>query len=63
MVGFCDREYYVELVFELVDGLWSDHAVDACQFVSEGDQRVVRRTAFGRCHDGVLLLFTVGEHY
>ncbi len=63
VVGFCDREYSTELVFELVDGLWSDHAVDACQFVSEGDQRVVHRTAFGRCHDGVLILFMVGENY
>jgi len=24
VVGFCDREYPVELIFELVDGLWSD---------------------------------------
>jgi hypothetical protein len=52
-----------ELIFELVDGFWRDHAIDACQFVSEGDQRVIGRTAFGCCHDGVLLLFTVGEHY
>jgi hypothetical protein len=40
MVGFCDREYPTELIFELVDGLWSDQAIEACQFVSEGDQQV-----------------------
>ncbi len=50
VVGFCDREYSTKLIFELVDGLWSDHAVEPCQFVSEGDQRVVRPIVFGRCH-------------
>ena len=27
MVGFCDREYPTELIFKLVNGLWSDHAL------------------------------------
>jgi hypothetical protein len=62
VVGFCDREYPAELIFELVDGLWSDHAVEACQFVSEGDQRVVRPIAFGRCHARILSFFSVGEN-
>ena len=56
VVGFCDREYSAELIFELVDGLWSDHAVEPCQFVSEGDQCVVRPIAFGHCHVCVLLV-------
>ncbi len=50
VVGFCDSEDPTQLIFELVDGLWSDHAVDTCQFVSERDQRVVRPIAFGRSH-------------
>ncbi len=61
MVGFCDREYFAELIFELVDGLGSDHTVESCQFVLEGDQRVVCPIAFGRCHIRVLLLVFVGE--
>jgi hypothetical protein len=61
MVGFCDREYTAELIFELVDSLGSDHTVEAWQFVSEGDQRVVRPIAFGRCHICILLLVSVGE--
>ena len=52
----------VNLVFELVDGLWSDHAMEACQFVLEGDQRAVRAIAFGRHHVCVLLLFLVDEN-
>ncbi len=62
MVGFCNREYPAELIFELVDGLWSDHAFEACQFFLEGDQRVVRPIAFGRHHARVLALFSVGEN-
>ncbi len=31
MVVFCDREYSTQLIFELVDGLRSDHAIEACQ--------------------------------
>ncbi len=61
MVGFCDREYPAELIFELVDSLGSDHTVEARQFVSEGDHRVLRPIAFGRCHIRVLLLVLVGE--
>ena len=61
LVGFCDREYSAEPVFQLVNGLWSDHAIEACQFVSEGDQRVVCPIAFGRCHGCVLLLVSVDE--
>ncbi len=62
MVGFCDREYPTEPIFEHVNGLWSDHAVEACQFVLEGDQRVVRSIAFGRRHVCVLSLFLAGEN-
>jgi hypothetical protein len=61
VVGFCDREYPTELIFKLVDGLGSDHTVEACQFVSEGDQCVVRPIAFGCCHIRILLLVSVGE--
>ena len=31
-----------DVVFELVDGLRRDHAVEACQFVAEGDECIVR---------------------
>jgi hypothetical protein len=62
VVGFCDREYSAELIFELVDGLWSDHAVQPCQFVSEGDQRVVRPLLLDIVmFVSFLLLFLVGE--
>ncbi len=61
MVGFCDREYPAELIFELVDGLGSDHTVEVCQFVLERGQRVVRPIAFGHCHIRILLLVSVGE--
>ena len=37
VVGLRDGEYSAELVFELVDGLRRDHAVEACQFVVEVD--------------------------
>ena len=61
MVGFCDHEYPTELIFKLVDSLWGDHAVEACQFVPEGDQRVVHPTVFGRCHGCIPMLVLVGE--
>ncbi len=35
-------EYSAELVFELVDSLQRDHAVEACQLVMEGDECIVR---------------------
>jgi hypothetical protein len=41
VVCFCDHEDPTELIFESVDSLWGDHTVEACQFVAEGDQRVV----------------------
>ncbi len=62
MVVFCNCEYPTELIFELVEGLWSDHVVEACQIVSEGDLHVVHPIAFGRCHVRVLSLFSVGEN-
>ena len=62
VVGFRDREYSAKLVFELVDGLRSDHTVEPCQFVSEGDQRVVCPIALGRRHGHGLLLFLVDEN-
>ena len=50
VVCFCNREDPAKLIFESVNGLRGDHAVEACQFVSEGDQRVVGCIAFGGCH-------------
>ncbi len=41
VVGLRHGEYSAELVFELVDGLRRDHAVEACQFVAEGDECIV----------------------
>jgi hypothetical protein len=37
VVGLRDGEYSAELVFEIVDVLWCDHTVEACQFVAEVD--------------------------
>ncbi len=37
VVGLCHGEDSAKLVFELVDGLWHDHAVETCQFVAEVD--------------------------
>lgn len=55
MVGICDREYLAELIFELVsNGLQSDHAIEACQLVAEGDQCVVHSITFGCCHSPIL---------
>jgi hypothetical protein len=42
VVGLRHGEYPSELVFELVDGLRRDHAVEVCQFVAEGDECMVR---------------------
>ena len=50
VMGFCNREYSTKLIFELVDGLWSDHAIEPGQFVSEGIQRIICLIACGRCH-------------
>ncbi len=50
VVHFSDREDHAKLIFESVDGLRSDHALEACQFVAEGDQRDVGCIAFGGCH-------------
>ena len=41
-MGLRHGEYSAELVFELVDGLRRDHAVEACQLVTEGDECIVR---------------------
>jgi hypothetical protein len=37
VVGLRHSEDTAELIFELVDGLRRDHAVEACQFVVEVD--------------------------
>ena len=37
VVGLCHGEDSAELIFELVDGLWRDHSIEACQFVAEVD--------------------------
>ncbi len=49
MVCFYNREDPAKLIFESINGLRGDHAVEACQFVMEGDQCVVGRIAFGGC--------------
>jgi hypothetical protein len=43
-------EQNTKLIFESVNGLWGDHAIEACQFVAGGDQHVVVHIAFGGCH-------------
>jgi hypothetical protein len=50
VVCFCNREDPAELIFESVDSLQGDHAIEACQFVAEVDQRVIGRIVFGGCH-------------
>ena len=42
VMGLRHGEYTAELVFELVDSLRRDHAVEACQLVAEGDEGIVR---------------------
>ena len=42
VVGLRRGEYSAKLVFELVNGLRCDHAIEACQFVAEGDECIVR---------------------
>ena len=42
VMGLRHGEYSTELVFELVDGLRRDHAVEACQLVMEGDECIIR---------------------
>jgi hypothetical protein len=46
---FCNREDPAELIFESVDSLRVDHAIEACQFVAEGDQ-LIGCITFGGCH-------------
>ncbi len=41
LVCFCNSKYPAELIFESVNGLPGDHAVEACQFVAKGNQPVV----------------------
>ncbi len=42
VMGLCHGEDSAKLVLEFVDGLRSDHAVGACQFVPELDEHIVR---------------------
>ena len=42
VVGLRHSEYSAKLIFELVDGLRRDHSIEACQFVAEGDECIVR---------------------
>ncbi len=56
VVRFCNCEYSAKLIFKSVDGLWGDHAIEACRFVAEGDQRVVGCIAFGGCRFCTLLV-------
>ncbi len=37
VVHFCNHEDPAKLIFESVNGLQDDHAIEACQFVAEGD--------------------------
>ncbi len=41
VMGLHHGEYSAKLVFELVDGLRRDPAVEACQLVTEGDECIV----------------------
>jgi hypothetical protein len=50
LMCFCNHEDPAKLMFKSVDGLRGDHAVEACQFVVEGDQHVRGCIAFGECH-------------
>jgi hypothetical protein len=50
VVCFCDHEDPAKPIFESVDGLRGDHAIEASQFVAEGEQCVVGHIAFGGCH-------------
>ncbi len=47
VVCLCDCEDPAKLIFKSVNSLQGDHAIEACQFVAEGDQRVKGRIAFG----------------
>jgi hypothetical protein len=42
VMGLRHSEYSAELVFELVNGLWRDDTIEACQLVAEGDECIVR---------------------
>ncbi len=42
VMGLCHGEDSTKRVLKFVDGLWSDHAVEACQFVPKVDECVVR---------------------
>jgi hypothetical protein len=48
VVCFCNREDPAKLIFESVDGLGGDHAIEVCQFVMEGDQHVIGCIFFRR---------------
>jgi len=50
VMGLRHGEYSAELVFKLVDGLRRDHAVKACQLVTEGDECIVRVVRCCRRH-------------
>ncbi len=50
VVCFCNPEDPAKLIFESVDGLRGDHTIEACQFVAEGDQRVIGCIVFEGCH-------------
>ncbi len=41
-IGLCHGEDSTELVLELFDSLWGDHAVEASQFVPKLDEHIVR---------------------
>ncbi len=63
VVHFCNHEYSAKLIFESVDGLWGDHAVEACQFVAKRNQHVVGLIAFEGCHFCTLLVPLLLECY
>jgi hypothetical protein len=42
VMGLRHSDYSAKLVFKLVDGLRRDHAVEACQLITEGDECIVR---------------------
>jgi hypothetical protein len=41
VMGLCHGEDSAKLVLRFVDGLQSDHAIEACQFVPELDEPII----------------------